>query len=237
MDDSEIVLLDELELSHFWYRARKDWLKAYFAGFGAAKLRVLDLGSATGGNSLYISNLGHTVTSAEYSDLGVKIQRDKGIPAIQADARNLPFADSSFDVVICLDVLEHIVEDSLVVAEIERVLTGGGHFLVSVPEDPELWSAHDIAVNHVRRYSKSSLLRLFQKDGLLISRTWSSLFLLRPAIRIARKFTRQSSLNKMNFFLNWFFYHICCFELLLPKYNRKGVTIWIEGRKSIEYQE
>jgi SAM-dependent methyltransferase len=231
MDDREIVLLDDLELTHFWYKARKNQLKRWFAELGSSKLSVLDLGSATGGNSLYISKLGHAVTSVEFSDLGVKIQKDKGIPVVQADARNLPFADSSFDVVICLDVLEHIVEDLVVVFEIKRVLKHGGHFLISVPEDQKLWSAHDVAVNHVRRYSKSSLLELLRQNRLTCNRIWSTLFLLRPSIQIARKFTRGSDLKKMNYLLNQFFYLVCCLELLLPKHRGKGVTLWVDGHK------
>lgn len=78
-------------------------------------LQVLDLGSATGGNTVHISSRGHNVSSLEYSQIGVQIQQDKGISLVQANTRDLPSPKSTFDVVVCLNVLEHIVEDGLVV--------------------------------------------------------------------------------------------------------------------------
>ncbi len=230
MDDSEIKQLDDLESSHFWYRARKlqldRWLSCRETG-----LQVLDLGSATGGNTLHISSLGHQVTSVEYSEIGVAIQQQKGIKVIQADARRLPFQDSSFDLIVCLDVLEHIIEDDLAASEIFRVLKPGGRFLISVPEDPRLWSAHDVAVSHIRRYSKEELVKLMIGTGLTCREVWSTLVFLRPAIILARKFSKSSSLGKMNPVLNQILYQICRFEILLPRIHRKGVTLWIEGVK------
>lgn len=230
MDDSEIKHLDALESSHFWYGARKLQLKRWFLG-QEPRLKVLDLGSATGGNTLYISSLGHEVTSVEYSQIGVLIQRNKGIPVIQADARNLPFSDSNFDIVVCLDVIEHIVEDGLVVSEIKRLLKPGGKFLISVPEDPKLWSAHDVAVSHVRRYTKQQLVNLVSESGLKIQNIWSTLILLRPAVRLIRRFSKGSNLKPLNFFTNFLLLQICKLEFFFPSNRTKGVTLWIDGFK------
>lgn len=230
VDDGEIQQLEELESIHFWYRARKLQLSKWFSHL-KFEAKVLDLGSATGGNTLHISSLGHHVTSVEYSDIGVSIQRKKGIPVFQADARNLPFSESTFDIVVCLDVLEHIVEDQLATSEIFRVLKPGGRFLIAVPEDPKLWSAHDVAVNHIRRYSKFSLLELINESGLTQKNIWSTMIYLRPAILLARKFSKSSSLVKMNFLTNHVLYFICVAELALPRIHKKGVTLWVDGVK------
>ncbi len=230
MDDSEIQQLDELEASHFWYRARKLQLSRWFSG-QKTNLRVLDLGSATGGNTQYISSMGHDVTSVEYSEIGVRIQKNKGIPVVQADARDLPFPESTFDIVVCLDVIEHIAEDRLVASEICRVLKSGGKFLISVPEDPSLWSAHDVAVNHVRRYSKKSLLEVVRSSELKHQKIWSTLVYLRPAIKIARRFTKGSNLKPMNAAVNFLLFQVCKIEVFLPRSRRKGVTLWVSGVK------
>ena len=230
MDDKEIQQLDDLESIHFWYRARKLQLSVWFSQFGTGQ-NVLDLGSATGGNTLHISSMGHHVTSVEYSEIGVAIQLSKGIPVIQADARNLPFPDSFFDLVVCLDVLEHIQEDHLVTSEIFRILKPGGNFLISVPEDPNLWSAHDVYVNHIRRYSKDSLLRLVATNGLSTHEVWSTLVYLRPLVILVRKFSKSSSLQKMNSLINWILFQICKVEIFLPRKHSRGVTLWIEGVK------
>jgi SAM-dependent methyltransferase len=231
MDDIEIQQLDALESTHFWYRARKMQLSIWFQGLKKSNLQVLDLGSATGGNTLHIASLGHIVTSAEFSDIGIQIQRSKGIQVVQADARKLPFEDESFDVVICLDVMEHIEEDFLVISEISRVLRSGGRFLISVPEDPKLWSSHDVSVNHVRRYTRNSLLNILEYTNLKVTNLWSTLFLLRPVVVIARKFNNGSSLKRINPLLNMIFFFICILEFKIPKFSRKGVTLWLDGKK------
>ena len=231
MDDIEIAHLDELESSHFWYKARKDQLTNWMKFLNCESLNILDLGSASGGNTLHLINLGHNVTSVEYSDIGVRLQHGKGISAIQADARCLPFSDESFDVIICLDVLEHIKEDYKVAAEINRLLTRNGHFLISVPQDPNLWSDHDVSVNHIRRYAKENLVGLLAESKLSIHEIWSTIYLLRPMILIARKFTKGSNLKKLNWFINLLFYFICKLELKLSKYHGKGVTLWACGKK------
>jgi len=231
MDDIEIQQLDALESTHFWYRARKMQLSIWFQGLKKSNLQVLDLGSATGGNTLHIASLGHIVTSAEFSDIGIQIQRSKGIQVVQADARKLPFEDESFDVVICLDVMEHIEEDFLVISEISRVLRSGGRFLISVPEDPKLWSSHDVSVNHVRRYTRNSLLNILEYTNLKVTNLWSTLFLLRPVVVVARKFNNGSSLKRINPLLNMIFSLICILEFKIPKFSRKGVTLWLDGKK------
>jgi SAM-dependent methyltransferase len=230
VDDGEIRQLDDLEKTHFWYQARKLQLSAWFSE-QELNLQILDLGSATGGNTQHISSLGYDVTSLEYSEVGVQIQKSKGIPVVQADARDLPFPESTFDVVFCLDVLEHIIEDALVVSEIRRVLRPGGKFLISVPEDPKLWSAHDVAVNHVRRYTKAGILEVLQSSGLRPQNIWSTLVLLRPAVKLARRSSRGSSLSQMPSIANFLLFQICRIEMSLPKSRMKGVTIWIDGHK------
>jgi SAM-dependent methyltransferase len=231
MDDIEIQQLDVLESTHFWYRARKMQLSIWFQGLKKSNLQVLDLGSATGGNTTHIASLGHIVTSAEFSDIGIQIQRSKGIQVVRADARKLPFEDESFDVVICLDVMEHIEEDFLVISEISRVLRSGGRFLISVPEDPKLWSSHDVSVNHVRRYTRNSLLNILEYTNLKVTNLWSTLFLLRPVVVVARKFNNGSSLKRINPLLNMIFFLICILEFKIPKFSRKGVTLWLDGKK------
>ena len=70
-------------------------------------------------------------------------------------------------------MLEHIDEDYLAAAEMARVLQPGGTALIAVPCDMALWSAHDDAVGHMRRYSRPELTSLIQKAGLTVERMWS----------------------------------------------------------------
>src|SRR6201995_2251410 len=86
--------------------------------------------------------------------------------------------------------------------EITRVLRHGGTALIAVPADMALWSAHDEAVDHVRRYSRETLTSVIAKGGLVIEDTWSWNVLLRPAVKLRRKSSEGSDLDNVNPLVN-----------------------------------
>jgi ubiquinone/menaquinone biosynthesis C-methylase UbiE len=84
------------------------------------------------------------------------------------DVTCLPFADSSFDAVICSEVLEHIGDDDMAVSELIRILKPGRILAVSVPRFfPEkiCWllsdAYHTAEMGHVRIYRKNALVQKF----------------------------------------------------------------------------
>jgi SAM-dependent methyltransferase len=79
----------------------------------------------------------------------------------------LPFRDRSFDVVLALEVLEHVPEDVDMLQEMVRVLRPGGLALVSVPLHMARWSPIDEACAHVRRYEPDELLEKLRSAGLI----------------------------------------------------------------------
>lgn len=230
MDDTEILNLDRLESKHWWYLIRKKILYDWLLGVPVGS-KILDLGSATGGNSKMMMDLGYEVTSLEYSQVGVDIQLKKGIKVIQADARNTGLLSNSFDACICLDVLEHIVEDSLVLNEIYRILKPNGLFLFSVPEDMSLWSNHDDAVNHIRRYDKEDFIQKIESTGFSIHHARSVNVLLKPLLKFKRKFSKGSDLGSVPGLLNWFLLLIAKLDWKVNYASWSGVTIWIAGKK------
>ncbi len=78
--------------------------------------------------------------------------------------------DGAVQALTALDLLEHIEDDGAAVREFARVLAPGGVLLITVPACPFLWSEHDEALNHVRRYRASRLRRLLDEAGLEILR-------------------------------------------------------------------
>ncbi len=93
--------------------------------------------------------------------------------AVQASGLQLPFADSTFDVVIASEVFEHIPDDKAAMAEIARVMTPGGTVCVTVPRFlPEslYWLVsseyHNVPGGHIRIYRRSEVIRLAKEAGL-----------------------------------------------------------------------
>jgi SAM-dependent methyltransferase len=70
---------------------------------------------------------------------------------------DMPFAEDSFDLAVCLDVIEHLPDDRGALRELRRVLAPGGTLLVTVPAYQWLWSGHDEINHHCRRYSGATL--------------------------------------------------------------------------------
>lgn len=227
MNNSEIDSLEELEAIHWWYRVRKENLLRWISHLPSAA-RIIDIGSASGGNTLAVMATGRAVTSLEYSSHGVALQKAKGLKPIQADARYLPLDNESFDAVYCMDVLEHIEEDEKVLSEIYRVLLPGGKFLSSVPEDPSLWSAHDVSVDHVRRYTRVDLLYKLEKAGFKVDKIYSRNTFLRPIIILMRKRSTGNDLKKQNVIINYILLTLCRIELIIGSKSAKGITLWAE---------
>jgi len=92
---------------------------------------------------------------------------------LQADLTRLPFADNSFDLVICSEVLEHIPEDDQAIREIVRVLKPGERLAVSVPRffpESVCWvlskAYRTDPGGHIRIYRKKDLIRKLEKSGV-----------------------------------------------------------------------
>ncbi|MGH7994645.1 MAG: methyltransferase domain-containing protein [Limisphaerales bacterium] len=97
--------------------------------------RILTLGGGTG-NDLWDLARENMVVNADYAASGLNIGRQFGIQGVLANLNlspTLPFPDGSFDLVVCKDILEHILEPLAVLKEAMRVLREDGTIVISVP--------------------------------------------------------------------------------------------------------
>ena len=150
---------------------------------------------------------------------------------MRADARQLPVRSESCGLVTAFDVLEHIDEDYLAAAEIARVLQPGGTALIAVPCDMALWSAHDDAVGHLRRYSRPELAGLVQKAGLTLEGMWSWNVLLRPAVALRRHSSEGSDLSELPPPVNGLLTAVVVAERYLPVKSWPGVSLMVRARR------
>ncbi|NUT42583.1 MAG: class I SAM-dependent methyltransferase [Thermoactinospora sp.] len=229
MESTEIRRLVELEDTHWWYRERRAILRKELRSLRPG--RALDIGAAGGGNTRVMLAAGWEATATDFSEVAVEVARERGIDAVWADARELPFDDASKDLVTAFDVLEHIEEDDRAAAEIVRVLRPGGTALIAVPCDMRLWSQHDVAVGHVRRYTRQELVDVIVRAGLVIERVWSWNVLLRPVVAVRRRRSTGSDLEELSPLVNTGLSMIVAVERHLPVKSLPGVTLFLRARK------
>ena len=96
------------------------------------KVAILDIGCGAGFLSNPLAEVGHKVTGIDLSQSSLEVaqKRDltKSVHYLQATAYSLPFRNQSFDAVCAMDILEHVEEPNLLIAEASRVLKTGGYF-------------------------------------------------------------------------------------------------------------
>ena len=123
-----------------WQERQQDERLRLIARYGGALpgRRILDLGSGMGGTSVALGLAGAAPLAFEYNRAYCDIIRlragryDLGLPVVNGAGEQLPFGDASFDLVIAWDVVEHVQDPELLLAELARVLRPGGRVLLTV---------------------------------------------------------------------------------------------------------
>jgi 2-polyprenyl-3-methyl-5-hydroxy-6-metoxy-1,4-benzoquinol methylase len=133
--------------------------------------RILDVGCGTGGHLEMLSRFGE-VYATEMDQQASDHARAKHI-AKAIHTESLPgqcsFDDDFFDLIVLFDVLEHIRDDEAALKRLYAKLKPGGHLLVCVPAFMFLWSAHDDANHHWRRYRKQELTGTLRRAGFRVT--------------------------------------------------------------------
>ena len=247
MNQDEFATMEVGDSGEWWYQAREELLVRELNKFSSNKsnLKILDLASACGGNFPTCSKFGR-VFGLDISWQSIEICKSKSIKdLVQADAQRLPFADNSMDVVVALDVLEHLENDSGSMDEVARVLSKDGMFIFNTPALMQLFSYHDLAFHHFRRYSASELKgKLINANFKVSLITYWSFFML-PVVYLFRKvrglFCNSSDQPSSDFqmkiplFVDNIFQFFSQIELYLLKqklYLPIGVSLFGTARKT-----
>lgn len=175
-------LSDADELSHWWLKTRLFYLKrAFRKAFDdrdtTQPLRVLEMGCGTGQNIRFLrtdpqlSTQVACVVGVDPALSDAKCQAswlvpERGDRLLRSLSGLAP--DERFDLIIAMDVLEHLDDDRGQLKDWTRYLRPGGHVFVTVPAFSFLWSYHDEILGHRRRYDSKSLRSLLTGSGLRI---------------------------------------------------------------------
>ena len=115
-----------------------------------------------------------------------------GIPLIRFDLLQCPLPDQSVDVLVMLNVLEHIEDDVGALQKAFNLLKPGGYLIIEVPAGAYLYDAYDAELHHFRRYATSELQNKLTEIGFNIRRKSHLGFLLFPAfagVKLLNKWT------------------------------------------------
>jgi SAM-dependent methyltransferase len=190
MTPEELDAMITTDDRHWWYRGRRRVLRATIDSLElASPCRILDAGCGSGRTLDELADYGDAC-GVDVSQAAVDATRSRGHQAHLGSVTDLPFADATFDLVTCLDVIEHTPDDRRTLAELRRVTRPGGALLLTVPAHPMLWSAHDEANLHYRRYTRGSLHdAAVDTDWEIAENTYFNAALLAPAavVRLARR--------------------------------------------------
>ena len=183
----------DLEATHWWFTGRRVIVQdAIIRAFPELPhLNILEVGCGTGGNLPMLGHFGQ-VTGVDISPEAVEYCRAKGLPVNQGTVYNLPYPDFTYDLVVALDVLEHLEDDVMALRELERLIKPGGKLIVTVPGIKALWGPHDQGLGHHRRYNKGELEVVLNRGRLHVDRVASFLTVALPLMWAYRQALRLS---------------------------------------------
>jgi SAM-dependent methyltransferase len=206
MDERVYEQTRRIEEAHWWFRGmrriyRKQIARAVsshttagsssvVAPPGTSRRRILDVGCGTGGNRSVLEEFGE-VWGVDSAVSAVSFARDRGWPRVLlGSATDLPIPDATFDLVTALGVIEHVPDDERMLSELLRVVRPGGHMLLMTSAHPWLWSVHDDAVHHQRRYRKFEFGDRIRGAGWVIEQLSFINAFLFPPIAVIRLLQR-----------------------------------------------
>jgi 2-polyprenyl-3-methyl-5-hydroxy-6-metoxy-1,4-benzoquinol methylase len=144
-------------------------------------LNILDYGCGVGTISFYLAKFGNKVLGLDISDTAIKAAK---ISASSLNLKNVIYKKCSattlqdlknkqFDLIVCTEVLEHVDNDSFLLAQFNELLKHKGCLLISTPSVSAplyklgLLKSFDKNVGHLRRYDKISLVSNLQNAGFI----------------------------------------------------------------------
>lgn len=198
MESHEYQVMFDAEERHFWFcgsrRVIFAWLDRALAEIDAQpRPRIVDVGAGTGGVLTRLCERGDA-WGVEWSAEGAAFIRSRALPVIRGGLPNLPLATGGFDAAVSLDVFEHVADDVAAMADVRRVLRPGGRLIATVPALRWLWSEHDVALHHHRRYHLAEFRVRLEAAGFRIRRlSYYNTLLLPPiaAVRLLGRLRRR----------------------------------------------
>jgi 2-polyprenyl-3-methyl-5-hydroxy-6-metoxy-1,4-benzoquinol methylase len=227
MDLKEEEILGDQVDAHWYYKAKAAALLKDCAGL--KPISILDIGAGSGFFSRQL--LAHTSAArATCVDIGYAHDHDE-----QCCGKALRFRrainTSDADLVLAMDVIEHVGDDAALMRPYVDLVPSGARFIFSVPAFKFLWSGHDVFLGHHRRYTLAGLEHSIATFGLVLD--WSHyyyafVFPLAAATRVLERVTSgqrgepKSQLRRHGAVVNATLSSLCAVERPLMRANKLG---------------
>lgn len=191
MDASYLAVHLEEDRRHWWFRGRLAILLAMLEREVRRRpARILELGAGSGNVLGALGRFGQAVGMETNPQL-VAAARAAGLDVRPgALPHDTVVADGWADVVLLLDVLEHLDDETAALGAARRALAPGGLLVVTVPAYAWLWSGHDVALGHRRRYTARRLARVVGDAGFRLHHVTYFNTVLFPPLAACRAWKR-----------------------------------------------
>lgn len=225
MDLKETNILGDKIDRHWYYRSKARAVSRILERTQFSS--ILDVGAGSGFFSKYLlaKTSAQRAWCVDISYSGEHDDTEAGKPLFFR--RQISSVDA--DLVLLMDVLEHVEDDVGLLREYIGKASRGSYFLISVPAFQWLWSEHDVFLEHWRRYTLVQIEDVARKSGLTVENgcyCFGSVFPIAAALRLPGKLSgkqireARSQMTTHHPFINKTLSSLCSLELPLVRSNR-----------------
>jgi len=191
---TEYDRMHKMEKNYWWFAGRRYLVKRHLEKIDKLQ-KILDIGCGTGEMLSMLKKYGDVV-GVDIAESALNYCRKRGLKVQKSNIIKMPFDDNSFDVITMLDILEHVKNDHNGLKEVNRICKPRGKVLITVPAYNILWSDHDRALKHFRRYTAKEMMAKLDDSGfktIKYSYVITTLFLPILIFRLVQKILPKKS--------------------------------------------
>lgn len=236
MNKIQYRIMFELEDSHFWFLAKREFFRSIFPK-SKHMLHILDMGCGTGGMSKYLNGWG-VVDRVEQSPYAEKYLRLRGLNYVKKDINNFVILKNKYDLICFFDVLYHkrIKNVNNLLKKVFNALKENGRIVITDCALPYMSSNHDKTMMANKRFYLNQMTHDLKQAGFIVEKRSYTYFFLFPFFifsRLLDKFFPTNTMVRLPKFLNYFMHKVCNFEAILLNFISFpiGSSIIIKAKK------
>lgn len=186
-----------LESGHWWFKTRREIVTSLIKPDKGNKYLDIGCSGAMLLEDLHTSIPKKNLFGIDISSDAISIAQKKGFEnTFVMDAENPQFNENQFDCITVSDCLEHLENEASALKNWFKILNTNGTIIVFVPAFMFLWSLHDVANHHFRRYTQRQLIKAMKDAGFHVVRSGYWNFSLFVPVLFIRQLKRVITKNK-----------------------------------------